>query len=78
MTKKTINTSYSAYASLDELAETDVTLIEKAIDIARKSYSPARFSQEITKKTSRIRRVHVPSERSSTMSMRIFQTTKSR
>jgi cytidine deaminase len=40
MTKKTINTSYSAYASLDELAETDVTLIEKAIDIAKKSYSP--------------------------------------
>jgi cytidine deaminase len=40
MTKKTINITYDAFTSLDELAEIDVNLIEKAIEIAKKSYSP--------------------------------------
>jgi cytidine deaminase len=40
MTKKTINITYAAFTSLDELSKTDVALIEKAIDIAKKSYSP--------------------------------------
>lgn len=40
MNKKNINLEYFEYATLDELAEMDVTLINKAIDIAQKSYSP--------------------------------------
>jgi cytidine deaminase len=40
MTKKTINIAYDAFTTLDELSKTDVALIEKAIDIAKKSYSP--------------------------------------
>jgi cytidine deaminase len=40
MTKKTINIAYNEFTSLDELSKTDVNLIEKAIEIAKKSYSP--------------------------------------
>lgn len=40
MNKKSINLEYLEFTSLDELAETDVALINKAIDIAKKSYSP--------------------------------------
>ena len=40
MNKKSINLEYFEYSTLDELAEMDVTLISKAIDIAKKSYSP--------------------------------------
>ena len=40
MTKKTINIAYNECTSLSELAEIDVKLIKKAIEIAGKSYSP--------------------------------------
>ncbi len=40
MNKKNISIDYSEYVTLEELAEIDVTLIHKAIDIAKKSYSP--------------------------------------
>jgi cytidine deaminase len=40
MTKKTINIAYNEFQSLDELPEIDVKLIEKAVEIAKKSYSP--------------------------------------
>jgi cytidine deaminase len=40
MTVKTINIAYDAFTSLDEMSKIDVTLIEKAIEIAKKSYSP--------------------------------------
>jgi cytidine deaminase len=40
MTKKTINITYNECTSLDELAEIDVKLIEKAVEIAKKSHSP--------------------------------------
>lgn len=40
MNKKTINVEYSEYTSLEELAEADIVLINKAIEIAKKSYSP--------------------------------------
>lgn len=40
MNKKNILLEYSEYTSLQELAESDVELISRAIDIAKKSYSP--------------------------------------
>ena len=40
MNKKNILLEYSEFTSLQELAETDVALISKAIEIAKKSYSP--------------------------------------
>jgi len=40
MNKKNILLEYSEYTSLQELVESDVQLIHKAIDIAKKSYSP--------------------------------------
>jgi cytidine deaminase len=40
MNKKNISIDYSEYLTLDELAEMDVVLIHKAIDISKKSYSP--------------------------------------
>jgi cytidine deaminase len=40
MNKKTINITYDEFLSLEELSEVDKMLIDKAIDIAKKSYSP--------------------------------------
>lgn len=40
MNKKTITVQYSEYPRLDELEASDVALIEKAIEIAGKSYAP--------------------------------------
>ncbi len=40
MNRKTITVQYSEYARLDELEASDVALVEKAIDIAGKSYTP--------------------------------------
>ena len=40
MNKKSINVEYSEFTSLNELEEKDVVLINKAIEIAKKSYSP--------------------------------------
>ncbi len=40
MNRKSINIEYSEFTAVDELEEMDVTLINKAIDIAKKSYSP--------------------------------------
>lgn len=40
MNKKNILLEYTEYTSLNDLAETDVSLIRKAIEIAKKSYSP--------------------------------------
>lgn len=40
MIKKNINIEFTEFSSFTELAETDVILINKAIDIAKKSYSP--------------------------------------
>jgi cytidine deaminase len=40
MKKKIIKISYDDCASLNDLSEIDVKLIEKAIEIAKKSYSP--------------------------------------
>ncbi len=40
MIKKTINVEYSEFASLSDMSEIDATLINKAIEIAKKSYSP--------------------------------------
>jgi cytidine deaminase len=40
MTKKIINLEYSVIESLDELDVIEVKLVEKAIEIAGKSYSP--------------------------------------
>lgn len=40
MIKKNINIEFTEFSSFSELAETDVILINKAIDIAKKSYSP--------------------------------------
>ncbi len=40
MNKKNIRVEYSEYESLNELAEIDIKLINKAIEIAKKSYSP--------------------------------------
>lgn len=40
MDKKFIHIAYSEFTALDELEAMDVTLINKAIDIAKKSYSP--------------------------------------
>jgi cytidine deaminase len=40
MTKKTINIAYDVFSNLDELSEIDVKLIENAVEMAKKSYSP--------------------------------------
>ncbi len=40
MNKKNILLEYTEYTSLNDLDETDVNLISKAIEIAKKSYSP--------------------------------------
>ncbi len=40
MNKKTINIEYSEFETIAELAEMDAQLINKAISIAEKSYSP--------------------------------------
>lgn len=40
MNKKNLVLEYSEYTALQELAEADVKLIGKAIEIAKKSYSP--------------------------------------
>lgn len=40
MIKKNINIEFTEFSSFTELAEIDVILINKAIDIAKKSYSP--------------------------------------
>jgi cytidine deaminase len=40
MNKKTILLEYAEYASLQELVASDVELIHRAIEIAKKSYSP--------------------------------------
>lgn len=40
MIKKDIHISYLEFESVDELSQTDQLLIGKAIDIAKKSYSP--------------------------------------
>ena len=40
MNKKTINITYNECTSLDELSEIDVILIQKAVEIAKKSHSP--------------------------------------
>ncbi len=40
MNKKNILLEYSEFTSLNDLAEADVNLISKAIEIAKKSYSP--------------------------------------
>ncbi len=40
MNKKTISVEYSEFAALNELEESAVNLIHKAIEIAEKSYSP--------------------------------------
>lgn len=40
MIKKNINIEFTEFSSFSELAEIDVILINKAIDIAKKSYSP--------------------------------------
>ncbi len=40
MNKKTINVEYSEFETINELADIDIKLINKAIDIAKKSYSP--------------------------------------
>lgn len=40
MNKKTINITYNECTSLEELSEIDVKLIQKAVEIAKKSHSP--------------------------------------
>ena len=40
MVKKTINIEYTAFANTEEMAETDRILINRAIEIAKLSYSP--------------------------------------
>lgn len=40
MNKKNILLEYTEYTSLNDLEDTDVNLISKAIEIAKKSYSP--------------------------------------
>jgi cytidine deaminase len=40
MQKKTVSIPYCEYASLDELDETAIRLIEKAVEIAAKAYVP--------------------------------------
>ena len=40
MNKKTIQITYTEFAALEELESADIALIQKAIEIAQKSYSP--------------------------------------
>jgi cytidine deaminase len=40
MNKKSIHVEYTEFTSLEEMSETDVKLIHKAVEIAKKSYSP--------------------------------------